>query len=56
MCHFFYDVDTIEDLNEPVHYAGSEQEVSKTEYSPSETESNSGIWSLLLEQISKHLF
>ena len=36
---------SVKALNEPVDDSGSEGEISETEYSPSESESNSGIWS-----------
>jgi len=41
--HFLDDVHIVEALNEPVDDSGSEGDVSETEYSPSESDSDSGM-------------
>jgi len=41
--HFLDDVNVVEALNEPVGSSGSEGDVSEMEYSPSESDSNSGM-------------
>ena len=43
MSHFLDDVHIVEALNEPVDNSGSEGDVSETEYSPSKSDSNSGM-------------
>jgi hypothetical protein len=43
MSHFLDDVHTVEVLNEPVDDSGSEGCISEMEYSPSESDSDSGI-------------
>jgi len=43
MSHFLDDVHSVESLNEPVDNSGSEGDVSKREYSPSESDSDSGM-------------
>ena len=43
MSHFLDDVHIVESLNEPVDNSGSQGDVSETEYSPSESDSNSGM-------------
>jgi hypothetical protein len=43
MSRFLGDVRIVETLNEPVDDSGSEGEVSETEYSPSESDSDSGM-------------
>jgi hypothetical protein len=43
MSHFLDDEHIVEALNEPVDDSGSEGDVSETEYSPSESDSHSGM-------------
>jgi hypothetical protein len=43
MSHFLYDVHIVKALNQPADDSGSEGDVSETEYSPSESDSNSGM-------------
>jgi hypothetical protein len=43
MSHFLDDVHVVEALNEPMGSSGSEGEVSEMEYSPSESDSDSGM-------------
>ena len=45
MFRFLDDMHIVEALNEPVDNSGSEGDVSETEYSPFESDSNSGMWS-----------
>lgn len=43
MSRFLDDVSIVDALNEPVDDSGSEGDVSETEYSPSESDSDSGM-------------
>jgi hypothetical protein len=43
MSHFLDDVHIVEALNEPVDDSGSEGDVSEMEYSPSESDCDSGM-------------